>query len=408
MDSFINRFFKGDAIIWSVIVLLAIVSAIEVYSSTGTLAFKYQDGNTSYYILKHASFLLMGFGVIWAVHNVHYKIFSYFATIALGISIVLLIITLFKGENINGASRWLKIPFIGISFQPSEVAKLALIIYSAKILSKEQGEDSNPKKAFKHIMIATGTVCGLIAFQDLSTTVLIGGIIMTLMFIGRIPLKYLLGTVGSGLALIIVIMLIAPHFEDVKTFNRVNTWKQRLETYFNAEEVSSDSSYQSDQAKIAVSTGGLLGKFFGNSRQSHYLPHPYSDYIYAIIVEEGGFFIGIFIIFLYLTLLYRAIYTARRCKATFPVFLICGLSIALVLQAFSHIFVCIGIFPVTGQTLPFVSMGGTSILLTSLSLGMILSVTQYGIPPKDIQPAKEYEPNEEINEYAIQNSYSEQ
>ncbi|MDA3854217.1 MAG: FtsW/RodA/SpoVE family cell cycle protein [Bacteroidales bacterium] len=404
MNNFFNRFFKGDTIIWSIIVMLAITSIIEVYSSTGTLAFKYQDGNTSYYILKHTSFLFLGFAVIWAVHNIHYKFFGYLAVLLLPLSVFLLGLTLVTGSSINEASRWLTIPVLGLTFQPSELAKLTLIVFVARKLSQNQSEDHPPKNAFRPIMIWTGAICGLIAPEDLSTAILIGAIVMLMMFIGRVPYKYLFGTIGTGIGLFVLILLIAPRFEDVNVFHRANVWRTRIETFSDTENASTDDSYQSDQAKIAVSTGGIFGKFFGNSRQSNYLPHPYSDFIFAIIIEEGGMIAGIFIIFLYIILLYRAVSTAGRCKTSFPLFLITGLTSALVLQAFAHIFVCVGILPVTGQTLPFVSMGGTSLILTSLSLGMILSVTQYATTRKDEKPDEDFEPNEEMNqEHDLQN-----
>lgn len=386
--------------------MLAIVSIIEVYSSTGTLAFKYQNGNTSYYVLKHATFILLGFTVIWAVHNIHYKYFSYLSIIMLPLCVGLLLLTLVSGSSINEASRWLTIPVIGLSFQPSELAKLVLIVYVARKLSANQKEENPPKNAFRPIMIWTGIICALIASEDLSTAVLICAIVMMMMFIGRIPLKYLFGTIGIGIALFALILLIAPRFDDVKVFHRANVWRTRIETYSNVENASSDASYQSDQAKIAVSSGGIFGKFFGNSRQSNYLPHPYSDFIYAIIVEEGGLVVGLIVVLLYIMLLYRAIIAAGRSRTSFPLFLVTGLTCALVLQAFAHIFVSVGILPVTGQTLPFVSMGGTSLLLTSLSLGMILSVTQYGITEKHEKPEEEFQPNEEINEEMIQNAVS--
>ncbi len=398
MSNFINRFFKGDIIIWSIILMLAIVSIIEVYSSTGTLAFKYQNGNTSFYVLKHGTFILIGFAVIWAIHNIHYKIFSYISVLALPICIILLIMAQVSGSSINDASRWLTIPIVGLTFQPSELVKPVLIVFIARKLSANQSEENPPKKAFKPIMIWTGAICLLIASEDLSTAVLIGSIAMLMMFMGRIPVKYLLGTIGAGIALFALILLIAPRFDDVKVFHRANVWRTRIETFKDSEDATSDNSYQSDQAKIAISTGGITGKFFGNSRQSNYLPHPYSDFIYAIIVEEGGLVAGLFVIFLFVWLLFRAINTAGRCRTSFPLFLVTGLTSALVLQAFAHIFVCVGILPVTGQTLPFVSMGGTSLIFTALSFGMILSVTQFGITPKHEKPEEEFEPNEEITE----------
>jgi len=398
MSNFFSRFFKGDPIIWGIIVILAIISIIEVYSSTGTLAFKYQNGNTSYYILKHSSFLFLGFAVIWAVHNIRYRIFSYASILVLPLSAGLLLLTLITGSSINEASRWLTIPVLGLSFQPSELAKLALIIFTARKLSANQSEEHPPQEAFRPIIIWTIIICGLIFKEDFSSAILIGGIIMLMMYIGRVPFKYLFSTVVTGLIIIGFLLLAAKYTDNVRGLHRAETWLTRIESYFDAENASSDASYQSDQAKIAISSGGVFGKFFGNSRQSNYLPHPYSDFIYAIIVEEGGLIAGVFVIFLYLILLYRAIYAARRCKKSFPLFLITGLTTALVLQAFAHIFVCVGILPVTGQTLPFISMGGTSLLLTSLSFGMILSVTQYAISSKEDKPKDDFEPNEEIDD----------
>jgi len=403
MNNFFNRFFKGDIIIWGIITMLAIISIIEVYSSTGTLAFKMQNGNTSYYVLRHTTFLLVGFVLIWVIHNMHYRKFGYLSILFLPIAVLLLVVTLATGSSINEASRWLTVPIIGISFQPSEVAKLVLIVFAARKLSQNQSEEKPPKNAFRPIMIWTVIICGLIAPEDLSTAVLIGSIIMLMMFIGRVPTKYLLSVIGIALLLVLILVIAYPIFKEVDFLHRLTTWSERLRTFFlgimgHADKVSSDASYQSDQAKIAISSGGIFGEFFGNSRQSNYLPHPYSDFIYAIIVEEGGLLVGIFIILLYIILLYRSIAAAVRCKTSFPLFLITGLTSALVLQAFAHIFVCVGILPVTGQTLPFVSMGNTSLLLTSLSFGMILSVTQYAVTPKDKKPADGFEPNEEMNE----------
>ncbi len=398
MQTFFNKFFKGDPIIWGIIVMLSIISIIEVYSATGTLAFKYQDGNTSYYILKHSSFILLGFIFIWVIHNIPNRFYTPLAPLLLIISIILLGVTIMRGSNINEAARWITIPFTGLSFQPSELAKLSLIIFAAKKLAHYQKEEDGltPAMAFKPIMIWTLIVCGLIAPEDLSTAVLIGAIMMLMLFIGRVPIKYLLGTIGGGIGLIILLILIAPRFDDVKIFHRVNTWTTRLETFSDSENATLDASFQADQAKIAISRGGIFGKFPGNSRQSNYLPHPYSDFIFAIIVEEGGLLAGIFVIFLYLVLMYRAILTAHRCKQSMSVFLITGLTSALVLQAFAHMFVCVGILPVTGQTLPFVSMGGTSLLLTSTSFGMILGITQFDMIEDKNHPAEEFETEEEF------------
>ena len=248
--------------------MLSIVSIIEVYSATGTLAFKFQNGNTSYYILRHSSFILLGFTFIWVTHKIPHKYYTPFAPALLIISIVLLAFTLLRGSSINSAARWIEIPFIGLSFQPSELAKMALIIFTARKLAHFQKEEEGrtPSKAFKPIMGWTLAVCALIAPEDLSTAVLIGAIIMLMLFIGRVPIKYLLGTAGVGVALIALLILIAPRFDDVSLLHRVNTWRSRIETFSDKENASSDASFQSDQAKIAISRGGLLGKFPGNSR----------------------------------------------------------------------------------------------------------------------------------------------
>ncbi len=397
MNNFVKQFFKGDAGIWVIIVCLSLISILAVYSSTGNLAFKYQDGNTGYYAQKHISFLVLGFVIITAAHHVHYRHFISFFTWLLPVSVILLVLTLFVGDSINDASRWLTIPGLKLSFQPSELAKLSLIVYVARRLYYSQSGEHPPREAFRPIMIWTCIVCGLIVTEDLSTALLIGIVIMLMMFVGRVPLKYLFATLGAGIALFALVLLISPQFDNVGAFHRANVWRTRLVTHSDGEKADSDASYQSDQAKIAVATGGLIGSFFGESRQSNYLPHPYSDFIYAIIIEKGGFIFGFLTIWLYILLFYRSILAAMRCRSTITLFLITGIAGALVLQAFVHIFVCLGLFPVTGQTLPFVSMGGTSILLTSLSLGIILSVTRYGMPPKGEENDDRFEPAEMID-----------
>ncbi len=377
MRQFLSKYFKGDSTIWVVIFILALISAIAVYSSSGTLAYRYKGGNTTFYVLRHVGFLMVGFALILVLHNVHYKYFSKLSLILLPISIVLLVLTLFSGTNLNQASRWLTVPVIGLSFQPSEMAKIALIMFIARILSINQKEGEKANAAFKPIMIALGTVCLLVFTEDLSTAVLIGSIGMFMMLIGRVPVKYLLGTVGVAIAMLLIIVLLAKAMPNVKAFHRVETWVSRVENFGEAGEVMNDQTYQANQAKIAIASGGLLGKGPGNSKQRDFLPHPYSDFIYAMIIEEGGIVFGMILLMLYLILMYRAGVIVRKSKSTFPAFLAIGLMMGLVLQAFAHMAVSVNLIPVTGQTLPFVSMGGTSILFTSCSLGMILSVSRY-------------------------------
>ena len=359
--------------------LLAIISAIAVYSSSGTLAYRYKDGNTTYYILRHVVFLLLGFGVIVMVHNIHYKYFSKLSLLLLPLSIVLLVLTIFSGSSLNEASRWLTVPVIGLSFQPSEMAKIALIMYIARILSIKQQTDEPTRTAYKPIMIAIAIVCGLIFSEDFSTAVLIAGIGMAMMFIGRVPVSYLGGTIAVALGFVAIIILLAMKFPDVPVFHRVDTWISRVESFKSGDQADSDKAFQANQAKIAIATGGVFGKGPGNSIQRDFLPHPYSDFIYAMIVEEGGIFFGLIVLLFYLILLYRAGVIVKKCRTTFPAFLVIGLMLAFTLQALAHMAVSVSLFPVTGQTLPLVSMGGTSILFTSVALGMILSVSRFAI-----------------------------
>ncbi|MFB6319773.1 FtsW/RodA/SpoVE family cell cycle protein [Saccharicrinis sp. FJH54] len=387
MRQFLSKYFKGDSIIWILILLLAIISAISVYSSSGTLAYRYKDGNTTYYILRHVVFLLIGFGVIIMVHNIHYKYFSRLSLLLLPLSVVLLVLTIFSGNSLNEASRWITVPVIGLSFQPSEMAKIALIMYIARILSVKQKDDEPTRDAFRPIMIAIGIVCGLIFTEDFSTAVLIAGIGMAMMLIGRVPVTYLLYTVGAGVVVVALIVLLAMQFPDVKAFHRVDTWISRVETFGENDNADMDKAFQANQAKIAISTGGLFGKGPGNSIQRDFLPHPYSDFIYAMIVEEGGLFFGIIVLLFYLIMLYRAGVIVRKCRTTFPAFLVIGLMLAFTLQALAHMAVSVNLMPVTGQTLPMVSMGGTSILFTSIALGMVLSVSRYAV----VEDAEEVE-----------------
>lgn len=382
MRQFLSKYFKGDSVIWILILLLAMISAIAVYSSSGTLAYRFKDGNTTYYILRHVVFLMIGFAVITGVHNINFKYFSRLSLLVLPISMVLLLLTMFSG-SVNEASRWITVPIVGLSFQPSEMAKIALIMYMARVLSIKQKEGEPTRDAFKPIMIAVGIVVALVFSEDFSTAILIAGISMAMMFIGRVPVSYLLYTMGAGAVVIALIVLLAMQFPDVPMFHRVETWISRVETFGDGEVANADKAFQANQAKIAIATGGVFGKGPGNSVQRDFLPHPYSDFIYAMIVEEGGIFFGLIVMLFYLILLYRAGVIVRKCRTTFPAFLVIGLMLAFTLQALAHMAVSVNLIPVTGQTLPMVSMGGTSILFTSIALGMILSVSRFATVDED-------------------------
>ncbi|MBN2743277.1 MAG: cell division protein FtsW [Marinilabiliaceae bacterium] len=379
MRALLDKHIRGDRIIWLLIGILAVFSLLAVYSSTGTLAYKYQGGNTMYYMMKHLAFLLAGLMVIVVVHKFSYTIFSRYAVVVLWVSIFLLMLTLVMGVSLNSASRWLTVPGIGISFQPSELAKFALMMFIARILSQHQEEGKPAAKAFKPIMMYVALVCGLIFRENLSTAAMLGLASMVLMFVGRVPFKYLLGSAAVALTVVALIIMLADH---VPMLHRAKTWKARVERFIgNNDESSSkaeesEGDFQSKMSKMAVSTGGLFGKGPGNSYQRNFLPHPYSDFIYAIIIEEFGLFGGFVVMLIYMALLFRAAMLARDSATTFPAFLALGLTLVLVLQAFINMGVAVGVFPVTGQPLPLVSMGGTSTLFTCAAFGVILSVSR--------------------------------
>jgi len=309
--------------------------------------------------------------IIFITHLIHYKYYSRLSQLLIGIAVVLLIITLFLGTNVNQAMRWLTLPGLGFTIQTSDFAKLALIMYIARVLSMKQGEIKSFKEAFLPVIIPVVIICVLILPANLSTAALIFGISFLLMFIGRISIKHLLASGGVAILLLALFITVGTL---VKKEGRINTWKNRIENYF---EKGGEENYQSQQAKIAIATGGLFGKNPGKSVQRNFLPNPYSDFIYAIIVEEYGLIIGgIPILLAYLFLMFRAGVIVRKCDRTFPAFLAIGLTLMIVVQAMVNMSVVVGIFPVTGQTLPLVSMGGSSMLFTSIAFGIILSISR--------------------------------
>lgn len=385
MGGLLKKYIKGDRIIWLVIGLLSLVSLLAVYSSTGTLAYRYQGGNTAYYILKHSVILLFGLGIIFVTHSVPYKYYSRLSQIFLGVSIILLIITLFLGTSINQATRWLTLPGLGFTIQTSDFAKLSLIMYLARLLSQKQNEIKDLKLSFIPILWPVLLVCMLILPSNLSTALIILATSIILMFIGRVRTLYLVALIGSGVFVFGIFIGVVLYS---KSEGRIGTWKNRIETYIGGE----GENYQLEQSKIAIATGGLIGKGPGNSTQRNFLPHPYSDFIYAIIIEEYGLWGAVLIIAFYLWLLYRAGVIVRRSSRTFPAMLAIGLTISIVLQAMINMAVVVGLVPVTGQPLPLVSMGGSSLVFTSVALGIILSVS-HGI-----------EKIEEVEEQQVENN----
>lgn len=360
---------KGDRIIWIVVLILLVISLLSVYSSTGSLAYQHRAGNTFFYLFRQLKFIMLGLLIIFFVHLIPYKVFSRVSIFALYLAVPLLLLTLFFGTNINEATRWLEIPGTGLTIQPSDFAKIALVMFIAKVLSVNQNNIKDFKGVFLKISLAIVVTCALILPANFSTAAILFLTAFSLMFVGRIPVKYLGLMVFTG-ALALSLFIGAALLMDNE--GRISTWKNRIEAYLHGE----GDNYQADQAKVAIVQGGLFGKGPGNSTQRNLLPHPYSDFIYAIIIEEYGSLIGgILVLALYLWLFFRAGMIIRRSRSTYGAFLAFGLSLGLVLQAFVNMAVAVGLVPVTGQTLPLVSMGGSSIFFTSMATGMILSVS---------------------------------
>ncbi len=345
-------------------------SLLSVYSASGTLAYKYQGGNTSYYFLRHFFFVFLGLIIIYITHLLPHRYYWGLSPLLLILSIPLLLATLVLGESINHASRWLTLPIIGISFQTSDLAKFALIMYVARFLSQRQKTIKDFKTSFIPIILPIFLITLLILPANFSTASILFGTCLILLFIGRIRVMYIFGAIATILVAFSIFILIAMQFPD--TF-RVKTWEKRIENYISDDR---KNNYQVEQSKIAIATGGILGKFPGNSTQRNFLPHPYSDFIYAIIIEEYGLLGGILILALYLFLFFRAGIIVKESRRTFPAFLAMGLTISLVFQALTNMAVAVNLIPVTGQPLPFISMGGTSLLFTSVAFGIIIGVSR--------------------------------
>lgn len=363
---------KGDPVIWMIVFFLSVISILVVYSATGTLAFK-RDLHVEQYLVNHSALLCMSLFAMWVAHKVDYRYYSRLSRVALLISVPLLLYAYFFGSNINEASRWIEIPLINKTFQPSDLAKLALISNLAAMLSRRQQNIDDVKKSLIPILVWMVIICGLIALSNASTAILLFITCMLLMFVGRVPFKYLF---------ILMLVGIMAGSGALLLGQRGNTVVSRVKNYMSPTEVS----FQAEQSYIAIATGGITGKGPGNSDQRNFLPHPYSDFIFAIIIEEYGILGGLVVVFLYLVLLYRGMRAVNNSERAFGGLLSAGLSFALVLQAMVNIGVAVGVLPVTGLSLPLVSMGGTSLLFTGLSLGIILSVSRGDI--SELKPMK--------------------
>ncbi len=362
-----NVWFKGDRTLWYVIIGLMIASVVVVYSSTGRLA----KGNPIFFLGKQVGIITVCFFLIYWLQSVHYKYFLGFAKAVLLLGIALLVVAKFAGTTLNSADRWIRIPWIGLTFQPSEIAKLGAVMYTARVLSFGQTERGCGDEVLRRMLYVVAAI-GLIFLDNFSTSVLLGAVCLIMLFIGRVRTTRML-TILTGVVGVVALVVALSFTPKVGEMWRLPTIKSRVTAFFSGGE---EESYQADQAKIAVAKGGLIGTGPGNSVQRNFLPHPYSDFIFAIIVEEYGLVGGGVILLLFLIILYRVGVIVRRCTRTFPALLAAGLGILIVLQALINMGVCVGFFPVTGQPLPLVSMGGTSLLFTSMAFGMILSVAR--------------------------------
>lgn len=365
------QYVKGDRVIWMVILILSLFSVLAVYSSSGTLAYRYQGGNTLFYLLKHSKILLGGLFITFLVHKIRYTVFSRLSLIFIYMAMPLLLFTLFKGVSAGDASRWLEIPGLGLTFQTSDFAKLALIMYLARQLSVKQDQIKDFKETFLPIVAHILIICGLILPANFSTAAVLFCTSLVLMFIGRVNIKYILVLIGTGMLALTLFILVVFAFPNIN--NRVATWKARIENFTDG---NSEGNYQAEQAKIAIATGGIIGKGPGNSTQRDFLPQASSDFIYAIMIEQGGLITGVLVLFLYVVLLFRGTRIVRQSAKTYGGLLAIGLVFNLVFQAMINMAVAVNLFPVTGQPLPLISMGGTSIWFTSIAMGIVLGVSR--------------------------------
>ncbi len=392
---------KGDRVIWGIVVILTLISLLVVYSSTGSLAYKYSKSTESY-LFKQFGFIVLGLLVIYFAHRVNYTIYARVAKILFLISIPLLLYTLLFGVQLNAGSRWIKLPVINMTFQTSDLAKLALFMYLSLLLSRKQNVIKDFKKGFVPIITPVIIICILIAPANLSTALLVGATSFMLMFIGRVNAKHIIMSIAIAIIPIVFLFAIAVSTYDKATHHskelpaifsmgRIPTWVGRIQTFvYSNKEDENEKLYQINQAKIAIANGSWFGKGPGNSEARNFLPHSYSDEIYAIIIEEYGLFGAAFIIFIYLLFLFRCIRLYQKCPYAFGAFLALALSFTLVIQAIANMGVAVNVFPNTGVTLPLVSMGGSSFLFTCLSIGIILSVARN---VEQLEPAPSISPS---------------
>lgn len=370
MQLLLNKL-QGDRAIWVITFLLSLISILAVYSSVSTLVAK-ADGNSAYFLIKHSIMIGLGFATMFVVHKFKVSYFSKAAQVLIYVAAAMLLFTLLFGVDINSAKRWIRVPFTSLTFQTSDFAKIVLILYVARILHVKKEVLDNFKEGVLPILIPTAVICGLILPADLSTAVLLGSIIFMMMFIGGVPFKHLLKIIGIALVLVACIYLLGKSMPEL--FGRFETWVGRIDSFFDKE---SASNYQIDYAQYAIYEGGIFPDLPGSASSRNFLPHPYSDMIFAFIIQEYGSIIGgILLVFLYIIFLFRSIKTAVKSNSTFASLITIGLSLLIVVQAMINMAVSVNLIPTTGQPLPLVSMGGTSMIFTCLTIGIILAVSR--------------------------------
>ncbi|AZQ45082.1 cell division protein FtsW [Nonlabens ponticola] len=371
----IKEYISGDLFLWALVLMLAIFSFLPVYSASSNLAYlNGGEGNTLKYILKHFAHLVLGIGIVYAVHKIPYNYFKGLSIIMLPVVVVLLIVTAFQGTEMGGAnaSRWIRIPFVGIGFQTSTLAAVVLMVWVARYLNAMRDKIIEFKKSIVPLWLPVAAVLMFILPSNFSTTAIIFSMVLLLCFIGGYPWKYLLGIVGAGLLTLTLFILMAKAFPGMFP-NRVDTWVSRIESFSG--DGDSDSVYQVEKAKTAIATGYVTGVGPGKSQQKHFLPQSSSDFIYAIIIEEFGIIGGLVVLAVYLLVLFRVVVIANKSDTIFGTLLVIGVGFPIVLQALINMAVAVNLFPVTGQTLPLISSGGTSIWMTCMAIGIILSVS---------------------------------
>ncbi len=366
---------RGDKTIWAIVFLLALVSFLPVYSASTNLVYVIGKGSTIGYLFKHFIHVMLGFAIVFFIHKTPYHYFKALSIFGIPLVILLLVYTLFKGTVIDGAnaSRWIQIPFVGISFQTSTIAFIVLMIYVARYLSKVSDKEYSFKESLLELWLPVFAILALVLPANFSTTALIFSMVCMLVFIGQYPLKYLGFIIGAGIASLLFFIMVAKAFPDAMP-NRVDTWMSRIDSFFD--DKPNDDDYQIENAKIAIASGKIYGLGPGKSVQKHFLPQSSSDFIFAIIVEEYGLIGAVGILFLYLLLFVRFIIDAQKATTLFGKLLIIGLGFPIIFQAFINMGVAVELLPVTGQPLPLISSGGTSLWMTCIAIGIILSVTK--------------------------------